>query len=76
MLASGIDVQRGLVVENTDAVEAVAQKLVADYNTEWFIVKAQILSGGRGKGTFDTGYTAFARATSCGDPAMHIVCGG
>jgi len=47
----GVAIQEGIVVENAaDAVEA-AKKLNADTGTEWFVVKAQIHAGGRGKGT-------------------------
>ncbi|MCB9187586.1 MAG: ADP-forming succinate--CoA ligase subunit beta [Flavobacteriales bacterium] len=47
----GVTVQRGKVVENAaDAVKA-AQELTDETGTGWYVVKAQIHAGGRGKGT-------------------------
>lgn len=47
----GVAIQEGIVVDKVeDAVEA-AKKLNAKTGTEWFVVKAQIHAGGRGKGT-------------------------
>lgn len=51
-----VDCQRGFVTKSVDDVPAICEKLVAQQRTENFIVKAQILAGGRGKGTFDTGF--------------------
>lgn len=47
--------QRGLVVEKASEVKAAAEKVQKQFNTKNLIVKAQILAGGRGKGTFDHG---------------------
>lgn len=47
----GVAIQEGIVVNKIeDAVDA-AKKLNAETGTEWFVVKAQIHAGGRGKGT-------------------------
>jgi succinyl-CoA synthetase beta subunit len=47
----GVAIQEGVVVENiTEAVEK-AKQLSKDTGTEWYVVKAQIHAGGRGKGT-------------------------
>ncbi|MBB13526.1 MAG: ADP-forming succinate--CoA ligase subunit beta [Flavobacteriaceae bacterium] len=46
----GVGIQRGIVVNNkAEAVDA-AKKLKADTGTSWYVVKAQIHAGGRGKG--------------------------
>jgi succinyl-CoA synthetase beta subunit len=46
----GVNIQEGLVADTpTDAV-AAAEKLHAETGTEWWVVKAQIHAGGRGKG--------------------------
>ena len=46
----GVGVQRGIVANNkAEAVDA-AKKLTADTGTSWYVVKAQIHAGGRGKG--------------------------
>ncbi len=50
LIKYGVAIQRGVVVENvSDAVDA-AKKLTLDTGTEWYVVKAQIHAGGRGKG--------------------------
>ena len=46
----GVRIQRGIVANNvSEAVEA-AKKLTEDTDTSWWVVKAQIHAGGRGKG--------------------------
>ena len=46
----GVPVQEGIAVDNVeDAVEA-AKKLQEQTGTQWWVVKAQIHAGGRGKG--------------------------
>ncbi|MFK7756154.1 MAG: ADP-forming succinate--CoA ligase subunit beta [Flavobacteriales bacterium] len=47
----GVPIQRGMVVDNLSDAVATAEKLNAETGTEWFVVKAQIHAGGRGKGT-------------------------
>jgi len=47
----GVAIQEGIVASSaSEAVEA-AKKLNAETGTEWYVVKAQIHAGGRGKGT-------------------------
>lgn len=51
ILASfGVNVQRGIVASTADEAVEAAKKLNADTGTEWWVVKAQIHAGGRGKG--------------------------
>ena len=51
ILAShGVRIQRGITVNSADAAVDAAKKLNEDTGTEWWVVKAQIHAGGRGKG--------------------------
>jgi len=47
----GVAVQRGVVVDNAADATTKAQQLANETGTGWFVVKAQIHAGGRGKGT-------------------------
>ena len=47
----GVAIQRGVVVDSAAEAVAKAKELNASTGTEWFVVKAQIHAGGRGKGT-------------------------
>ncbi|MFD1553735.1 ADP-forming succinate--CoA ligase subunit beta [Putridiphycobacter roseus] len=49
----GVAIQRGVVVDNVEEAVAKAKELSASTGTEWFVVKAQIHAGGRGKGTVE-----------------------
>ena len=46
----GVNVQRGVVLDDLNEIENVSKKLVQETGTDWFVVKAQIHAGGRGKG--------------------------
>ena len=46
----GVKIQRGLVADNHKKAVDVAKQLAAETGTEWWIIKAQIHAGGRGKG--------------------------
>ncbi|MGB1376135.1 MAG: ATP-grasp domain-containing protein, partial [Rhodothermales bacterium] len=51
ILASyGVAVQAGIVATTTDEAVAAAERLQAEYDSNLFVVKAQIHAGGRGKG--------------------------
>ena len=51
ILASyGVAVQEGIVATTTEEAVQAAEKLMADHNSNLFVVKAQIHAGGRGKG--------------------------
>ena len=51
ILASfGVQIQRGKVAETSDRALEVAKELNQETGTEWYVVKAQIHAGGRGKG--------------------------
>ena len=46
----GVAVQRGIVVDKVEEAVAAAKKLTEETGTGWYVVKAQIHAGGRGKG--------------------------
>lgn len=51
ILAShGVRVQRGIVANNPAEAVAAAKELTAQTGTSWYVIKAQIHAGGRGKG--------------------------
>mgnify|MGYP005748272569 FL=1 len=49
----GVAIQEGVVVDKVEDAVAAAQKLSDETGTSWFVVKAQIHAGGRGKGTVE-----------------------
>lgn len=46
----GVPIQRGVLVEKIEDLDAAYAKLQAETGTTWCVVKAQIHAGGRGKG--------------------------
>ncbi|MDA0682390.1 MAG: ADP-forming succinate--CoA ligase subunit beta [Bacteroidetes bacterium] len=46
----GVRIQRGIVASTPQEAVAAAQKLTAQTGTSWWVVKAQVHAGGRGKG--------------------------
>jgi succinyl-CoA synthetase beta subunit len=61
----GVAVQRGYVASSPEEATAVASKLKEETGTGWFVVKAQIHAGGRGKGTItETGSRGVVLAKS------------
>jgi len=46
----GVNIQRGYVLSDKNNTLKVASRLVKETGTGWFVVKAQIHAGGRGKG--------------------------
>ena len=46
----GVRIQRGIVATTPEEAVAGAEKLMADTGTNWWLIKAQIHAGGRGKG--------------------------
>jgi succinyl-CoA synthetase beta subunit len=46
----GVGIQEGIVAENADAAVKAAEELTKQTGTKWWVVKAQIHAGGRGKG--------------------------
>ena len=51
ILASfGVRIQRGLVAHNPKEAVDVAKQLTRETGSKWFVIKAQVHAGGRGKG--------------------------
>ena len=46
----GVRIQRGIVASTPDEAVAVAKQLNEETGTSWWVVKAQVHAGGRGKG--------------------------
>jgi succinyl-CoA synthetase beta subunit len=46
----GVRVQEGLTADTAEEAVAAAQKLTEQTGTSWYVIKAQIHAGGRGKG--------------------------
>lgn len=46
----GVRVQEGITAATAEEAVAAAEKLTADTGTSWYVIKAQIHAGGRGKG--------------------------
>ena len=46
----GVAIQRGKVADTPSAAHEAAVALAEETGTEWFVLKAQIHAGGRGKG--------------------------
>ncbi len=49
----GVAIQEGVVVDKIEDAVTKAKELTAQTATEWYVVKAQIHAGGRGKGTVE-----------------------
>lgn len=47
----GVQIQNGYTVDSAEEATEAAKKLNSETGTEWYVVKAQIHAGGRGKGT-------------------------
>ena len=51
ILASfGVDIQRGIVADTPESAAEAALKLTDETGTSWYVIKAQVHAGGRGKG--------------------------
>lgn len=48
--AYDVDIQEGFVAETADQAVIIARQMQEKFNTRYFVVKAQIHAGGRGKG--------------------------
>lgn len=49
----GVSIQEGIVVDKVEDSVAAAKKLTEETGTSWYVVKAQIHAGGRGKGVVE-----------------------
>ena len=46
----GVRIQRGVVLDSVNQIDNLSKELIDQTGTSWFVVKAQIHAGGRGKG--------------------------
>ena len=46
----GVRIQRGIVAQNAQEAVAAAKHLTTETGTSWYVIKAQVHAGGRGKG--------------------------
>ena len=75
----GVKIQEGIVADTADAAKEAAQKLNESTGTSWYVVKAQIHAGGRGKGIVqETGSNGVVLAKSLEEvgPKSEAILGG
>ncbi|MBO3698353.1 ADP-forming succinate--CoA ligase subunit beta [Roseivirga sp. E12] len=75
----GVKIQEGIVADSADSATEAAKKLNADTGTSWYVVKAQIHAGGRGKGQVqETGSNGVVLAKSLDEvgPKSDAILGG
>lgn len=75
----GVKIQEGIVADSANSATEAAKKLNADTGTSWYVVKAQIHAGGRGKGQVqETGSNGVVLAKSLDEvgPKAEAILGG
>ena len=75
----GVTIQRGKVASTVDESVAAAHAIQKETGSEWFVIKAQIHAGGRGKGTInETGSHGVVLAKSIDQlgPKSEAILGG
>ncbi len=75
----GVKIQEGIVADSAESATEAAKKLNADTGTSWYVVKAQIHAGGRGKGQVqETGSNGVVLAKSLEEvgPKAGAILGG
>ncbi|MFY0608424.1 MAG: ADP-forming succinate--CoA ligase subunit beta [Cyclobacteriaceae bacterium] len=75
----GVTIQEGIVADTPEKAVEAAKKLNAETGTEWFVIKAQIHAGGRGKGKVnETGSNGVVLAKSLDEvaPKAEAILGG
>lgn len=61
----GVTIQRGIVIDSPEKAKEAAQELNKETGTSWYVLKAQIHAGGRGKGKIrETGSNGVVLAKS------------
>ena len=75
----GVKIQEGIVADSPEAAHEAAVKLNAATGTSWFVIKAQIHAGGRGKGkvqeTGSNGVVLAKKLEDVADKAKNILGG-
>ncbi|KAF6023409.1 hypothetical protein EB796_018275 [Bugula neritina] len=69
----GITIQKFRVASNADEVEQLTTDLYNETKADEFVIKAQILAGGRGKGHFDNGFKGGVHLTKDRAEVQRIV---
>lgn len=64
MEKNGVNVQKFGIADTAKQAKDVGKKMIHEYAAEELVVKAQILAGGRGKGTFDNGFKGGVHLTT------------
>ncbi len=75
----GVRIQQGIVAESPEQAEKAAQKLNQETGTSWYVIKAQIHAGGRGKGKVketDSNGVVLAKALDQVAPKAKDILGG
>ena len=75
----GVKIQEGIVASSPDEAKSAAKKLNETTGTSWYVVKAQIHAGGRGKGRVqETGSNGVVLAKSLDEvaPKAEAILGG
>lgn len=75
----GVTIQEGIVAENPDKAVEAAKELHRETGTSWYVIKAQIHAGGRGKGKVkETGSNGVVLAKSIDEvkPKAAAILGG
>lgn len=75
----GVTIQEGTVADTPSKAKEVAKELNAQTGTEWYVLKAQIHAGGRGKGKVkETGSNGVVLAKSLDEvgPKVDAILGG
>lgn len=65
----GVNVQKFLIIENPE----LADDLQSKFKVDEYVIKAQVLAGGRGKGHFDNGFKKGVHLTKDPDEVLPIV---
>jgi len=68
MREHGIKVQEFGVAESAQQAAEIGKQMISEHAAEDLVVKAMILAGGRGKGTFSNGFKGGVKITT--DPAL------
>jgi len=75
----GVAIQEGIVADNPEKAKEAAKELNRETGTEWYVIKAQIHAGGRGKGKVnETGSNGVVLAKSLDEvePKAKDILGG
>jgi len=69
MQEGGVTVQKFMIADTVEDAENIAN----DFKVSEFVIKAQILAGGRGKGTFDNGFKGGVHLTKVPGDVSELV---